>query len=84
MLSSLLLDPLSKSGREAAIKASEWRHCKDKTCAQKFMSKQAIHWAESQESAVAELKSSKYGVVSDSSTDSEYGSPSSSLLAAIH
>jgi len=28
-----------KSGREEAIKASEWRACKDKTCAQKFMSK---------------------------------------------
>jgi len=45
---------------------------------------QAISWADSQEAAVSELKSSKYGMVPDSSTDSEYGAPSGSLLAAIH
>lgn len=44
---------------------------------------QAIKWAESQEAANVELKHSKYGMVPGSNSP-EYGSPSDSLLAAIH
>ena len=103
------------------MKAAEWRACRDKACAQKFMSKsvsatrptrtkacgshastpaatnatiscltacpdffhsclQAIKWAESQEAANAQLK---YGMMPGSS-NAQYGSPSASLLAAIH
>ena len=48
------------------------------------MSKAAIKWADSQEAATVELKHSEYGMVPGSSTDAQYGSPSDSLLAAIH